>query len=72
MKVSIEHGDYQLPAHSDRDAYRIRIDGKNGSAIEIVEQLTGGFLITEISSFGACIAVSPVAANAVIVSMRKP
>lgn len=62
---------FSEPEHVvDRQPYRIRIDGKDGSAIEIVEQLTGGFCIIAVRNMGEQLVVKPLGHNKIIIEIK--
>lgn len=63
MKVEQQFSD---PDHvKDRRAYRVRIEGRDGQVIEIVEQMGGGFSIA--AELGGPIVVQPIDFSKVIV-----
>jgi len=52
------HAEYSEPEYvKDRQPYRIRIEGKDGQVIEIVEQLGGGF---SVSTMNDMMAIMPI------------
>lgn len=67
MKIHQEHSE---PEHvKDRSPYRIRIEGKDGQIIEIVEQMNGGFYIAGLTSLNAQLAITPLGMNAIILKV---
>lgn len=67
MRVFAE---YSEPEHvKDRQAYRLRIEGKNGQAIEVVEQMEGGFLVASVA-LGSKLVIRPISGNAIIVESK--
>ena len=67
MKVEAQHSE---PEHvKDREPYRLRIEGRDGQSIEIVEQLTGGFLIAAVSM--RRLVIEPTSGNSIIVRTPK-
>lgn len=70
MKVEQQFSDPEYV--TDRRPYRLRIEGKDGQAIEIVEQMGGGFLITSVTSMlSSSLVVYPVADNKIIIKDAK-
>lgn len=53
-----------------RKPYRIRIEGSNGDAIEVVEQMTGGFAITAVRNMGEQLVIKPIAHNRVVIEVK--
>jgi hypothetical protein len=66
MKIEQQFSD---PEHvQDRQPYRLRIEGKDGQVIEIVEQMGGGFSIAS----GRPLIVLPIMINQIVVKAPKP
>lgn len=66
MKIEQE---FSEPEHvKDRRSYRVRIEGKGGEVIQIVEQMDGGFCIrAPLRSMS----IQPIALDAVVVSVKE-
>jgi hypothetical protein len=54
----------------NRQPYRVRIEGKDGQAFEIVEQLGGGFTLTAVTDLGARLEILPCAANSIMIRAK--
>jgi hypothetical protein len=52
-------------------AYRVRVIGRKGQVIEVVEQMDGSFAITAATSIGCKLTVEPIAHNAIIVGVKR-
>lgn len=70
MKVHAEY--FEPECIKDRKPYRLRIEGKNGEAIEVVEQMGGGFLVSVVAPLlSARMEIQPISGNAIIVKAGK-
>ena len=68
MKIDQHHSE---PDHvKDREPYRIRIEGKDGQAIEIIEQTRGGFSVTAVTKINSKIVITPLGMNSIFVEVK--
>lgn len=68
MKVIETHSEPSTV--KDRKPYRVRIEGRNGDAIEIMEQMNGGFAITAASTLTAELLIVPITRSLIIVRTK--
>jgi len=67
MKVTQEYSDRTFMGNGQ--PWRLRIEGKDGQAFDIVEQMGGGFTITGIAA--TKLVVMPLASNAILIEVKS-
>lgn len=70
MKIEMQYSDPETVP--DRQPYRIRIEGKDGQAFEIVEQTDGGFCVFAASGRQLSIHLIPPMVSGVVIKSTDP
>lgn len=55
----------------EKTPYRVRLEANDGQAIEIVEQMDGGFLVLGAVGLTSKISLHPLGSNSIVIKVSK-